>query len=185
MINSCNSFAAQTLNLRKKIGYTMQELADRASVSKSTICKIERGDVQPTLDVAARIALALGTNLSTMLHAKTSTEVIHLPKDKQPVWEDPKSHLVRRVISPVFLHSNFEWLQIKLAPNSSTGRLPAQNKGSEKCIHVLKGKIKVKVGLQEYSLDTGDSLYFEATASHENINPYDEEAQCFVITKAA
>ena len=46
--------------VRSQTGLTMEELADRAGVHRTYIGLLEQGKRQPTIDVAARIAAALG-----------------------------------------------------------------------------------------------------------------------------
>lgn len=49
--------------LRKEHNYTMQELADKANISKSYINDIEKGRVNPSLDTLKMIAKALNTTI--------------------------------------------------------------------------------------------------------------------------
>src|ERR1700719_4409061 len=101
-------FAKSLKKLRQQFELTMQTLADKAAVSKSMISKIERDEVQPTIDVAARLAKALGKTLSEMLHAPQTTNVVFLPRQQQAIWEDAE-HIKRRNISPVFEGLKIEW----------------------------------------------------------------------------
>jgi len=177
-----NHFAEQLKNLRTLRGLTMQILADEANVSKSMISKIERDEVQPTLDVAARLAKALGTTLSEMLHAKQPTKVMHLAKDKQAMWEDVQ-HIKRRNISPIIEGLKIEWLHIELPPTTNIKCLPVNVLGTEKYILVLRGILEVKVGDDLFRLKKGDSFYFDAAYPHEIINPGKEIIEYYMVIK--
>ncbi len=48
---------------RKFHGFTLQEVADRAGLSKAHVWETEQGRTQPTLPTAESIANALGTDL--------------------------------------------------------------------------------------------------------------------------
>ncbi|HTP78847.1 MAG TPA: helix-turn-helix transcriptional regulator [Bacteroidota bacterium] len=52
---------------RTAIGITQEELAERAELHRTYITDIERGTRNPTLETMWNIALALGTNLPTLL----------------------------------------------------------------------------------------------------------------------
>ena len=52
--------------LRAPAGLTQQDLADRVGVSRQTINAIETSKYSPSLEVAFRIARALGTPLDTV-----------------------------------------------------------------------------------------------------------------------
>src|SRR3989338_5069206 len=109
-------FAKQLNALRLQKGYSMQALAELANVSKSMICKIEQDKVQPTLDVAARLAYALGKTLSEMLHIGEKARVIFIPAGQQPVWHDADK-VTRKLLSPAFEGMTVEWLQSTLPPH--------------------------------------------------------------------
>ena len=62
------NFGARVKELRKSKGITQEELAQRIGLtSKSTICKIERGQRLTPIPVVAKIAAALGVSVSELL----------------------------------------------------------------------------------------------------------------------
>src|SRR5580658_5768955 len=132
-------FAERLKNLRQSAGLSMQALADEAGVSKSMICKIESDEVQPTIDIAGKISKALGKTLSEMLHATQTTQVVHLTKDEQAIWEDAHQ-IKRRNISPVFEGLTIEWLHVEIPPHKSiTKSTQGTGQSLEKYIMVIKG----------------------------------------------
>jgi transcriptional regulator with XRE-family HTH domain len=62
--------------LRKTQGLTQKELADKADVSREAIVKYERGERQPPLDIAQRLAVALDVPLSDLAGQKESGNVL-------------------------------------------------------------------------------------------------------------
>ncbi|ENQ3078083.1 helix-turn-helix domain-containing protein [Bacillus sp. WLY-B-L8] len=60
--------------IRKKKGFTLSELAERAGISKSYLSNIERSINQnPSIQVLEKIASVLESDLNTLLEAKTNT----------------------------------------------------------------------------------------------------------------
>lgn len=54
--------------IRKKRGFTLSELADRANISKSYLSNIERNlNQNPSIQVIEKIAMVLGVDLKTLL----------------------------------------------------------------------------------------------------------------------
>jgi transcriptional regulator with XRE-family HTH domain len=180
------SYFAESLKiLRQKNDLSMQTLADKAGVSKSMISKIERDEVQPTLDVAARLAKALGKTLSEMLHAPQTTQIVFLPRAQQAIWEDA-DHIKRRNISPVFEGLKTEWLQVELPPKSKIQKcVPLNTMGAEKFILVTKNSLKIQVNEEEFHLQTGDSLYFDASCPHSFSNDSDTLTEFYIVIKHA
>jgi len=161
----------------------MQLLAERAGVSKSMISKVERDEVQPTLDVAARLAKALGKTLSELLHTATPTQIAFLPRSEQAVWEDA-SGIKRRNISPVFEGLKIEWLEVQFPPGASIQKCVSLNStGEVKYILVKKGELKMIVCGQSFELKEGDSIYFDASFFHEFHNETKEMVEFYVVMK--
>ncbi|WP_295580896.1 helix-turn-helix transcriptional regulator [uncultured Oscillibacter sp.] len=63
--------------LRTAAGLTQQQLAERVHVSSRTIISLEKGQYNPSLLLAYRMALVLGTSMETLYC---------LPENKE--WED-------------------------------------------------------------------------------------------------
>lgn len=180
--NTMNYFAEQLKLLRTKHGLTMQNLADNARVSKSTISMIEQGSTRPTIDVAARLANALRKPLSEMLHPHQSTRTILIPHNEQAVWEDAQ-HITRRNISPIFSGLKLEWLQVELPPGSVIDVLPIYAPGTEKCILVINGIFEITIRDKVYRLKKGDSIYFEPDCPHAFRNPGNSTGKYYIVTK--
>lgn len=177
-------FAERLKKLRLDSGLTMQALADQANVSKSMICKIEKDEVQPTIDVAGKLAKALGKTLSEMLHATHASQVVFLSKEEQAIWEDAQK-IKRRNISPVFEGLKTEWLQVELPPNTNiikgyTGIPPV---GGEKYVLVIKGTLEIKINSKIYKMKKGDSIYFDSSYPHEFLNSGKDLAEFYIVIK--
>lgn len=148
--------------------FTMEQLSDRAGVSKSMISKIERGDVQPTLDVAMRIAKALGTHIVNILEPNLSRRVILTKAKRQPAILDERSGIERHIISPVVEHIGVLWIRVTAPPRTAMTDLHAQMKpGGQKYLWLRKGNIVVTVDEREFFLNTGDSFSYDAEFPHE------------------
>lgn len=51
------------INARKEAGLTQQELSERTGIAQSDICKLERGNANPSVRTLQRLAAALGKTL--------------------------------------------------------------------------------------------------------------------------
>lgn len=65
--------------LRKKKGMTLQQLADKAGISKTAINNFERGETCPTVDTLARLAEALGVSVDKLLDRKAKKDTSIYP----------------------------------------------------------------------------------------------------------
>jgi len=178
-------FSTQLKKRRNSLGLTMQELANRANVCKSMICKMERNSTQPTIDVAARVAKALDVTLTEMLHPPQKARAHLIRKEEQSTWEDTQ-HIQRRTLSPVFEGLKLDWLQVTVPTKTTLCNTEIQHTESfnkiEKYILLTQGQLNISISDQNYNLKQGDSFYFDARALHKIYNP-DEKipAQFYLV----
>jgi len=176
-------FAKELKRLRNEHNYAMQTLADRANVSKSMISKIERAEVQPTIDVATRLANALDKNLSEMLTSAQPAKIIKIPKNEQEIWEDPQVHFQRHILSPSFPGGKIEWLHVTFPAKKIQIHLPPLPNGGGKYVYLIRGKLELTLGDKEVKLAAGDALYFEADIPHSFANASNKTAEYYIILK--
>jgi len=95
---------------RKNKEWTVERLAEEASIAVGTVYNLERGDVNSRIETVESIANALDIPIYTLLGpatlAKTFSGVIHDPdemlKHEKRVFEWEKNGKIRRVILPFF-----------------------------------------------------------------------------------
>lgn len=68
--NEVPGFADTLKRLRTEAGLTQQELAAAAGTHADSIVKLEKGDRQPSLELAWRLATALGVGVEAFVPPK-------------------------------------------------------------------------------------------------------------------
>src|ERR687885_1687210 len=76
--------------LRRERGLTLEELAQRSGVSRAMISKLERGEKNPTLVVAAKVAEGLGVGLSRLVGVEERRRVVLLRRERRMIVRDPE-----------------------------------------------------------------------------------------------
>jgi transcriptional regulator with XRE-family HTH domain len=66
-LDLANSAGLRIRDLRTKLGYSQEEVADRASINVLTLSNIERGTSDPRLGTVRRIAQALELPTAALL----------------------------------------------------------------------------------------------------------------------
>ncbi|SMO32358.1 helix-turn-helix domain-containing protein [Melghirimyces algeriensis] len=167
---------------RLQKGYSLQALSDRSGVSRSMLSKIERGEKNPTINLLCEIVEALQITVSQVIDEPTQREVIVIKKDQRPVLYDKDSGLERHLLSPTFPSKGIEFVLNVLPEGHRTGRFPAHQKHVREHIFVETGKLKVILGRNDhYTLEAGDSFYFEANIEHEFINIGKTDCRYFLV----
>jgi transcriptional regulator with XRE-family HTH domain len=153
-------------SLRREAGMTLDGLAERAGVSRAMLSKMERGEKNPTLMIAARVADGLGVTLSQLIDTKRGGKATLIARDERRVSRDPRTGFERGEISALTDGRGVGIAYNSLPEGTGSGDFPSYRSGVEQYVIVERGRLQVTVGVEEYALETGDALHFEADASH-------------------
>jgi transcriptional regulator with XRE-family HTH domain len=151
--------------LRRERGWTLELLAERSGVSRAMISKLERGEKNPTLVVAARVAEGLGVSLSQLIGIEARREIVVVPKERRMVMRDPETGFERQLLSPSF-GGELEFIRNVVPEGSTSGEFPPHRRGVEEYVVVEKGRLRAILGSEEHVLEEGDAAYFEADVAH-------------------
>jgi transcriptional regulator with XRE-family HTH domain len=163
---SSGRLGGRARELRREKRMTLEGLAERSGVSRAMLSKVERGEKNPTLVVAAKLAEGLGVPLSRLLGVEERREVVVTPRDRRPVMRDPETGFERQLLSPNFAGRGVEFVRSVVPEGSTSGEFPPHRRGVEEYIVVEKGRLRAVLAGEEYILEEGDSLYFEADVAH-------------------
>ena len=153
--------------LRTGQGLTLEALADLSGVSRAMISKLERGEKNPTLVVAAKVAQALRVGLTDLMGvAESRRAVIVIPKSSRMIFRDSETGFERQLLSPAFESRSVEFVRHVIPKGETSGELPPYKTGTEKFLVVEQGRLRIVIEGHDYVLNAGDSLYFEADTPH-------------------
>ncbi|MCA1728153.1 MAG: XRE family transcriptional regulator [Actinobacteria bacterium] len=178
---SAGRLGSRVKELRKKRGLTLEEFAERSGVSRAMISKLERGEKNPTLVVAAKLAEGFGVTLSQLVGMEERREVVVVPREKRMVMRDPETGFERQLLSPSFGGRGLEFIRNVVPQGSTSGEFPPHRSGVEEYIVVQKGILRAVIEGEEYLLEEGDALYFEADVSHRFDNAGDGECSYYLV----
>ncbi|MFB9268995.1 helix-turn-helix domain-containing protein [Bradyrhizobium erythrophlei] len=138
-------------------GWSLAELAGRASVSKAMLSKIERAEASPTAATLSRIATAYGLTMAALFEV-TASESSRLVRAKdQPTWRDPKADYLRR---QVFLHAAnpLELVEIELPARQEVGFPASAYHLIRQVVWVIDGHLTLIEGALRHELTAGDRI---------------------------
>ena len=152
--------------MRRERGWTLEMLAERSGVSRAMISKLERGEKNPTLVVAAKVAEGLGMNLSQLVGVEEKRKVVVVPRERRMTMRDPETGFERQLLSPSLGGRGIEFMRNVVPQGSTSGELPPHRRGVEEYVVVERGRLRAVLGGEEYVLEEGDAAYFEADVAH-------------------
>jgi transcriptional regulator with XRE-family HTH domain len=167
--------------LRRERGLTLDGLARRSGVSRAMISKLERGEKNPTLVVAAKVAEGLGVSLSQVVGVEERREVVVVRRERRMVMRDPETGFERQLLSPSFGGRGIEFIRNVVPIGSTSGEFPPHRRGVSEYVVVERGRLRALLGSDEYFLERGDALYFEADVTHRFDNAGEGECSYYLV----
>jgi transcriptional regulator with XRE-family HTH domain len=167
--------------LRRERGWTLEVLAERSGVSRAMISKLERGEKNPTLVVAAKVAEGLGMHLSELVGVEEKRKVVVVPRGKGMTMRDPETGFERQLLSPSLGGRGVEFMRNVVPEGSTSGELPPHRRGVEEYVVVERGRLRAVLGGVEYVLEEGDAAYFEADVAHRFDNAGAGECSYYLV----
>lgn len=151
--------AARLAALRAERGWSLDELAERAGVSRATLSRLERGESSPTAAVLGRLSAAYGWTLSRLLAAAEGGDAAPLlRRAAQEVWTDGETGFRRRSVSPPAPGMAAELVEAELPPNAAIAYPGPAARGMEQHIVLLAGGLEFSHAEDSWRLAPGDCL---------------------------
>jgi transcriptional regulator with XRE-family HTH domain len=113
---------------RTRRSLSLEELAEKARVSRSMLSAVERGEKAPSVLILDQIATGLGTSMARLLALEREGRIL-LRADDQNRAVDP-SGWERRILSPVLPNVEFEFMRTTMLPGINAGAFLPHNPGS-------------------------------------------------------
>ena len=176
----------RALRLKKSMG--LVELGKHTGLSPALLSKLERDKLHPTLPTLLRIALVFSVGLDYFFTDESRRHAAEVVRKSERI-RLPE----RPGVSDAAYH--FECLDYKCNDRRTNAYLaefasvdpdklrPHQHPGSEFLL-VVKGKLGLRIGVNSYELDSGDSIYFDPSVPHTYRRVGKSPCQAMIVTAA-
>ncbi|MEV0387778.1 XRE family transcriptional regulator [Nonomuraea sp. NPDC050643] len=157
--------ADRLATLRVEHGWSLEELASRSGISRSTLSRLERGEISPTAALLGRLCTIYGRTMSRLLAEVESEPPQVVTAAAQEVWHDEESGFVRRSVSPPHPGLRGEVVEGRLRPGADIAYDAPPVPGLEQHIWVLEGAVEITAGGHTHTVEAGDCLRFRLWGS--------------------
>lgn len=161
---------------RRRLGISLREIARRIGVSASLISQIERDKVNPSVSTLYSLVRELGLSMGDLFAAEDVATV----GGSRPAAEASSPVVEPADRAVINLGSGVTWERLTPEGDSSVEFLRViYDVGGESCpadalvTHggrefaiVMSGRLGVRIGFDEYHLDPGCSITFDASSPH-------------------
>lgn len=166
------SVGSRVKSIREAKNLTIQQVAERSGLTIKQVERIEENENLPSLAPLIKIARALGVRLGTFLDdMDTMGPVVcrrdELAKSISFSSETASSHnnlsFYSMALSKTGRH--MEPFMIDIDSASCNGHQLSSHEGEE-FIYVLEGTIEITYGKETYTLQQGESIYYDSIVDH-------------------
>ena len=175
-----SSLASVLRRTRRERGWSVQELAERAQVSRSMVSKVEREGAQPTAVLLGRLSGALGMTLTELVARAEGDDRRLARRADQPVWVDPATGYRRRAVSPP-AGAATQLVEVELPPGARVPYPADSYRFVEHQIWAIDGTLSFVEGGAEHTLRPGDCLQLGAPTDCEYVNRGNEPCHYLVV----
>lgn len=178
--------AEKLRGLRGERGWSLERLSTACGVSRSMLSQIERGQANPTLAVALRIAAAFGLTIGEFVgDAEKRSSAIEVIRADDPAHHYRNDSDCRiRTLSPLHLEKDVEFYEVELTAGGALRSQP-HFRGTREFLTVERGRVRVTSGEDASELGPGDSANYPADVPHVIENVGKREAVMFLVVRYA
>lgn len=150
---------------RQARGWTLDQLAEAASVSRRMLINVEQGEVNPSVGTLLRLSGALGVGLPALVEPP-ETAVLKVTRrgEGAVLWTGSiggRGILMAGTAAPNVVEL-WDWTLV----SGEEHRSEAHSPGTHELVHVLQGALTIETAGQSVTLQTGDAMSFGADLDH-------------------
>jgi transcriptional regulator with XRE-family HTH domain len=155
---------ARLRELRAERGLSIRGLAERSGLNVNTLSLVENGKTSPSVSTLQQVAAALEIPIAAFFETKKPPQmIIYQQSGARPTAAFAYGTLAD--LGAGFTRSGLEPFVVTLEPQADSGKTPIVHTGLE-FVYCLEGKLGYEVEGQNFLLNPGDSLLFEAHLPH-------------------
>lgn len=169
---------------RKALNITLQELADRADVTKGLISQIENSRTVPSLIVLIQIIKALNVDINTFFRDinlnKQDLPVLIVRNNEMKAFEkeEAKGYVYQRIFTRSIKSATTDFVLLELEPGAERDMVVTE---AFEFKYIIEGEVVYRFEKDNVTLKKGDSMFFDGRMPHAPVNNSKRKALMLVI----
>jgi quercetin dioxygenase-like cupin family protein len=162
------SIGPKVRELRTARQMGLVELGAHTGLSAGLLSKIERGNMYPTLPTLLRIAMVFSVGLDHFFSDQSLAVSVVRKRDRIRLPDKASSSSTAYTFESLDFEAKERRFNTFLAEFQSTpvDDIKLHKHSGDELLYVLEGSLGLYINNQETVLETGDSVYFNATLKH-------------------
>jgi quercetin dioxygenase-like cupin family protein len=156
---------------RRRLNLTLQEVAERAGITKGFLSEVERDRAAPSVATLLKLRDALSLSVSSLFRSSLPQVVRRGERQQIPyggVGLSCSLLSARNAHRLIVVHGEFK-------PGGQSGSEPHSMDSDEEIIIILAGTLEITVKNERHTLRAGDSITFDPRTPHLYRNPSKRE----------
>ena len=174
-------------DLREKNFYTLQDLAAKTGIAKSSLSEIETDEIMPPVATLLKLAKALNVGMAHFFRDEVPAEKISLTHPQERVKIKQRPHHREGEVDYIYESlearmpaKHMEPLLVEFVPMKTAEMVFTSHEGEE-FLFLLEGKIEFRTNDRVEKLSAGDALYFDSSQNHSFRSLTKSKARALVV----
>ena len=166
-----NRIGQKIRQIRELQGLTPEDLSERSGSTVEAINALEAGDLVPSLTPLMKLARGLGVRLGTFLDGEEQTGPVITRKNhlaKAPRFAGgtraDSAGMDFHALAPGKTGRHMEPFIVDARPDAD---VQLSTHEGEELLYILEGRVEVLYGKESYTLEAGDSIYYDSVVPHQ------------------
>ncbi len=144
---------------RHELKLTLDDLAKRSGVARTTISKIERDIISPSFNTLAKIARGMGLKITQLISDEQGEEPVVVRKKDRAILEFNGLQCKVENLTSILDNVMLEVIELTLEGGKNIGVDPPHP--GEEFLLCQQGTVEFQIGENTYILQKGDAIHFK------------------------
>jgi transcriptional regulator with XRE-family HTH domain len=177
------AIGARVRGLRTRQRYSLERLAQRASVSRAMLSQIENGQSVPTILLLMKVAAALDVPLASLVAPPKPRQTVVLVRQKATVLSSAEGSFTLRPLLPEQNAQSIGFFEGSIAGAHSEAFEP-RGDGIRESLVIARGRVELTVGdAGAILLHEGDAAFVAETDTQRSLRNPDAERALFYLVR--
>ena len=159
-----DAIANNLRKIRENRSLSLDQLSELTAVSKSMLRQIETGKSSPTIATIWKIANGLRVSFTTLLRKPVVEAEVRSFREEKPLTAEAEHYRLFPLI-PFDPQQSFETYYVEIDSDTAFAGEPHEGNVFE-YVFVLKGKLQISIEGNNFEINEGEFLKFQANCPH-------------------
>lgn len=167
MPEEVRKIATRVREMREIAGFSVAEVAAKIGMETGDYHSLENGETDIPIGFLTQVAKVYGVEaIELMTGESPKLHLYALVRKGKGAEVHRNPEYLYHSLAPNFQHKRVEPFEVTVEPSEPETPISLNSHPGQEFDYVLSGQMKIAIGSKEFTLDPGDSLYFDSGQLH-------------------